>query len=310
MDSMSGAPPSAALSRERAIEIAGYVGAAVCLTASGIALSRSAGTGVQIVVDLITAAVLFGAGWGLADDLDAYRRMRSVFWFLSVFSVADFGSTLFGRAFGVSDAKTVGTLTALLAGAYALVLWWRLRRSLQAIAFLGSAYAVVLILVFPNPGVLLFGPPDFSVFAVFTWILGLVTVVAGLLGGFTPRKTTVAVGSAAAILGPLLFLVNGHDVLGEVLSLATAVALVLAGDIWQERVAAGLGIAGTLVVSSTLVSTNVHSQGPAIAVLVVGLVLLGGTILAARSAGPASPSMTADQGFSPPPQPPPPLPEP
>jgi hypothetical protein len=308
MDATPTTGSSLALRRESVIEIVAYVGAAGALTAAGIALGESASTGVQIAFDLITSAVLFAAGWALSEDVDIYARMRSIFWFLSVFGVIDLASTLFRDVFDLTTPRTVVGLTALVGVLYALVLWLLSRRSLQAIALVVSVYVVVLAAVFPSPDPLGSGVPDVTVLALVTLGLGLATVFAGLFGFVAPRKTTVALGSIAAIVGPLLFLANGHDVLAEVLSLLVAVFLMGAGDVWEERVAAGLGIAGLLVVTAVLVSTNVTEQGVAILVLVVGVVLLGGAILAARLAPPAVEAPPASSGE--PPLPPPPAPGP
>lgn len=315
--------PNPAVRRETVIEIVGYVAAAGALTAAGIALGASAGTGVQIAFDVITSAVLFAAGWALSDGVDIYARMRSIFWFLSVFGVIDLASTLFGQVFDVSGSRALVILTALVGVVYAVALWWISRRSLQAIALIVAAYVLVLAAVFPTPD-LASGVPDVTALALVTLALGLATVFAGLYGILSPRKTTVALGSIAAIVGPLLFLANGHDVLAEVLSLIVAVLLIGAGDVWGERVAAGLGIAGLLIVTAVLVSTNVSGQGAAIVVLVLGLVLLGGAILAARQGAPPagapgpSPAATGEPtvpggqpdvprgGPPPPPTPPPP----
>jgi len=306
MDATPTTGPSLALGRESVIEIVAYAGAAGALTAAGIALGGSASTGVQIAFDLITSAALFAAGWALSENVDIYARMRSIFWFLSVFGVIDLASTLFRDVFDLTTPRTVVGLTALVGVLYALVLWLLSRRSLQAIALVVSVYVVVLAAVFPSPDPLGSGVPDVTVLALVTLGLGLATVFAGLFGFVAPRKTTVALGSIAAIVGPLLFLANGHDVLAEVLSLLVAVFLMGAGDVWEERVAAGLGIAGLLVVTAVLVSTNVTEQGVAILVLVVGVVLLGGAILAARLAPPAVEAPPASSGEPPPPPPPPP----
>ncbi|HEV8681286.1 MAG TPA: hypothetical protein VGS09_00710 [Actinomycetota bacterium] len=74
---------SVVVGRVPLIEIAGYVGASLGLAAAGVVLGESAGEGVQIAFDLVTAAVLVAAGWALEPDADAYRRMRSVLWCFS-----------------------------------------------------------------------------------------------------------------------------------------------------------------------------------------------------------------------------------
>lgn len=269
------------VSRETVIEIVAYIGAAAGVTAAGIALGESAGTGVQAVFNLITAAVLFGAGWALVSELEVYRRMKSVFWFLSVFAVAGFAGVLFSQA--VDDPKNAVFLTALVVAVYSFGLWLASRRSLQVIALVLSVYVAVATLLFPDT-VVGFDPPDLTALALVTWIFGLAVVAAGALGVLSPRKTTMAIGSVMGIVGPLLFLVNGRQILGELLSLGTAVVLVAVGGVLAERVAVGVGIAGLLLLSAVIVANHVEDQGPAILVVVIGLLLLGGAIVAARAA--------------------------
>jgi len=68
----------------------------------------------------------------------------------------------------------------------------------------------------------------------------------------------------------------------------------------------GLGIAGTLIVSSTIVGNHVDDEGWAIAVLVVGLLLLGAAIVLARGMLGGPPALeTGEVPPAPPPAPPP-----
>src|SRR5438309_2761389 len=277
--------------REPIIEVAGYMGAAVSLAAAGIVLGDTAGSAVQILVDAITALVLLGAGVALSAESDSYRRMKSVFWFLSVFLMIDLAGTLFADTFGVTSPRVVVTLTGLVGAAYALALWWNSRRSLQVVALLLATYVALVGLVFPDVGGFIFGAPDVSGVGFMTWIFGGLVVAAGILGVLNPRKTAIVLGSIGAIFGPLLLLVGDKDVLGEILSIGSAVVLIFLGDAMEELVAAGPGIAGTLFTSAIIVSHHVTNLGPAVAVLVVGLVLLGGALAAARGlGGPAGPA--------------------
>jgi hypothetical protein len=268
------------VSREAVIEIAGYIGASVGIAAAGVVLGESAGNGVQVAFDLITAAILVGAGWALEPSRDAYRRMRSVLWFVSVFLVIDLGATLFGDAY--SNPKTVGILVALITAVYSFPLWWASRRSLQAIPLVLSVYVFLVALVFPNLSGILFGFPDFTGVAMITWFYGIALVAMGTFTLVAPRKTILVLGSIFAVGGPLLLLAGDSEVVGEILSLATAAALVLVGMWLAELAVSGLGIVGLLLASATIVGNHVEDQGPAIAVLLIGLLLLVGAIRAAR----------------------------
>jgi hypothetical protein len=285
--------------RESVGEIVGYLGAAAGLTGASIALgSSAASSGVQVVFNLVTAAVLFGAGAALGAEAGAYARMRSVFWFLSVFLIAGMVSTLLGPILDLS-VKTVVVLSALVSAAYSFGLWWVSRRSLQVLALILSLLVAVIAGVFPNVTGLS-GPPSLTGLAVTTWLFGGIVIAAGALGLLSPRRTTLAVGSVIAIVGPLFLLQGDTQILGEVLSLVTAVALVAAGAWFGELGMAGIGIAGILVAASAIVANHVHEQGPAIIVLLIGLVMVGVAIVLARTVQPP----TGLPAEAPPPAPP------
>jgi MFS family permease len=156
------------------------------------------------------------------------------------------------------------------------------RRSLQVLALILSLLVTVIALIFPDVTGLL-GPPSFTGVALVTWLFGGVVIAAGALGVLTPRRTTLAVGSVIAVLGPLFLLQSDTQVLGETLSLLTAVALLAAGAWFGELGMTGIGIAGILLASSAIVANHVREQGSAIGVLVVGLVMVGVAIVLART---------------------------
>lgn len=302
------------------IEFVGYVGAAVALTAASTVLGQEAGEGVRIVFDLITAGVLLAVGWAVGGRPEPYPRMQSVFWFVSVFAFVDLAGVVFGDVVDGLDERMTVFVVALLSALYAFALWWFLRRSLQALALLLTGYVAIVSLVVPDTvGAFIFGPPDLSTVGFVTWLLGAGLIVLGWLGWMTPRRTTMAVGSIFALFGPLLFLIGGERIVGELLALATAFALMAVGAWLGELSVTGLGIAGTLIVSSTIVANHVSDEGPAIAVLVLGLLLLGAAILVARGivggppalergeppAGPPAEPPAAPPGEPRPPGPPP-----
>ena len=270
------------LVRETIGEMVGYLGAAAGLTAASIALGEAASSSVQVVFNLVTGVVLFGAGLALGAEAGVWARMRSVFWFLSVFLIAGMVSVLLGPILELS-AKTVVILSGLISAVYSFGLWWMSRRSLQVLALILSLLVTIVALVFPDLTGPLFGPPNFTAVALVTWLFGGVVIAAGALGVLAPRRTTLAVGSVIAVLGPLFLLQGDTQVLGESLSLLTAVALLAAGALFGELGMTGIGIAGILVATSAVVANHVQEQGPAIVLLVVGLVMVGVAIVLARS---------------------------
>ncbi|HUG89144.1 MAG TPA: hypothetical protein VMP42_10330 [Actinomycetota bacterium] len=274
------------------VEFVGYAGAAVALAAASTALGGSTNEGVRIIFDLITAGVLLAAGLAIAGRPEPYPRMQSVFWFVSVLAVADLAGTLFGDVIGGLEGRMVVFVAGTVTAAYSFGLWWMLRRSLQAIALILSGYVAIIALVVPDGVGFIFGPPDLSAVGFVTWLLGGGIFVMGWLGWLMPRRTTLVLGSILALFGPLLFLIGGERVVGEILSLVTAFALMAAGEWIVERSVVGLGIAGTLIVSSTIVGNHVEDTGWAIVAVVIGLLLLGVAILLARGTpgGPRAPA--------------------
>lgn len=295
----AGAGP--AIPREILIEIVGYVGAALALTAAGVVLGESAGTGVQVAFDLLTIGVLFAAGWALGAEAEVLLRMKSVFWFLSVFAFTDLAGLFFGDVLDVSGRGLALAVGAAVTG-YALALWLLSKRTLQVVALFFAGAAFLLALVFPDVGLGLtpfgFSPPDLTGPSIAVWLYGWAWIGAALVGMIEPRNPSVVLGSIFAIFSPLLLSQSGNDVLGQILALASAAVILAMADRWFERGGAGLAIAGILFASALIVGTNVSEQGPAIVVLAVGLVLLGGAIVAVRSSRGA-----------PAPPPPPPMPE-
>lgn len=287
------------LARDVIGEVVGYLGAAAGLTAASIALgSSSSGTSVQVIFNLVTGLVLLGAGAAVGEEAPVYARMRSVFWFLSVFLIAGMVSTLLAATGGMSP-KTVVLLTGLSSAAYSFGLWWFSRRSLQALALILSLLFTVIALVFPDVTGLT-GPPSFTAMALVTWLYGGAVIAAGALGVLKPRRTTLAVGSIIAVLGPLFLLQSDTRALGEFLSLLTAVALLAAGAWFGELAVSGIGIAGILLSATTIVANHIDEQGPAIVVILIGLVMVGVAIVLARAGGPT----TATAVAPPPPAPP------
>lgn len=276
------------------VEFVGYAGAAVALTAALTVLGETVSEGVRIVFDLVTGAVLLGAGWAIAGRPEPNPRMQSVFWFVSVFAVVDLAGALFGEVIGGLDERMVVFVSGLIAAAYSFSLWWMLRRTLQALALIVSAWVAIVALVAPGPGTFIFGPPDLSAVGFVTWLIGAAVIVLGWLGWLAPRRTTLVVGSILALLGPLLFLIGGERIVGELLALATAFALMAAGEWLGERGVTGLGIAGTLIVASTIVANHVEGEGWAVGALILGLLLLGGAILFARGVG-GPPALESDE---------------
>jgi hypothetical protein len=286
VDSTPRSSVSALTVRMNVIEIVGYVGAAIGLSATGIALGGTSGTGVRIVTDLVIVGVLLFAGAAIGGRAhDRFLRMRSIFWFLSVLAFTQLAALVVVDGLDVRG-KSAPLLTAILVTAFGFALWTMSRRSLQVIAVLIAADIALLIAVFQEPGGFI-STPNLTPPAIASWLFGVAVLIAGARDVLTPRRSAMVVGGVIAILSPLFidydFIGGGSaSLVGEILALLTAFALLAVGETMGERPPAGLGIAGTLFVTAAIVGDNIHEQGPGIGALVAGLLLLAGAVFAIR----------------------------
>lgn len=262
-----------------------YLGAAVGVTAAGVVFGSPSVPGTRIVVDLVISAVLLAAGWVTITLDDGSARVRSVLWFLAMFSLTGLVVEVFGTEAGLRGRSLVAVAGATVSLS-AAVLWWFSRRSLQLIALFVASLVTVDALLFPFPAIgLNLVRPSFTSVAIFTWFFGALWILAGFVGLVRPRGTALVLGALAAISGPWLVQLTPDQVGGRIVSLVSAVVVLAVGELRSERALAGVGIAGTLIVSSVIVSSGGTEQGPAIVMLVVGSALLGIGLALIRLAG-------------------------
>jgi hypothetical protein len=217
-----------------------------------------------------------------------------------------------GDALGV-HGRGGAVLTGLLATGFAAFLWWTSKGSLQAVAMILFAWITLIQLVMEE------GSTNFTRVGVTTWLFGVAVLVAGGTGLLLPRRTAYSLGAIGAVLlGPVL-IGSSFDLFGGasgpatgalVLGFVMAVVLVFVGDATGEGVASGFGIAGIVFHALVLVGQKVNDQGPAIAVLIIGLVVLGAAILLAGGRLPGLTTMMGGGAPPAPPMPPAPPPEP
>ena len=276
-----------AVTIETAVEILGYLGAAVGVAATLVAAGQvqDLSEGGALAITLVVAAGLLGAGYlfGLRP-LERGQRMRSVLWFGAAEAWAVGVTVLIGEIVGL-DGRGGAIVSSLLGLAIGAALWWQLRRSLQEIFLFLAILAVLVSLVFPETS--FFGVPDLTGMAMLIWAFGCVWLFLATRRIVEPVRTGMVLGSIAAIVGPLVF--TRTRIAGEVLSLVTAAGLLVLGEWLGERAVQGLGIAGLLLVSAGVVVEHVgDSTGGAIAALVAGILLLA-LALFASGMGPRRP---------------------
>ena len=298
------------------IQVAGFVAAAVALSATGIALGAAESSDARIVSDLLSLVVLLAAGWAIAlTPSDQYSRMRSVFWFFAVDSFGNLAGTFVGDTLNL-DGKAAVFTTGLLVALFAAAVWWISKRSLQAVALLLAVYLTVLALVFPDTSSLnplglasgnLGGSFDLTGVGLVAWLLGLAIIAVSLLGLFEPKRTGITLGCLGAVFGPILIdfdffkLISSTQFpwIGITIGLATGIGLLLVGEYKAERIASGFGIGASFFYASALVSDEVNGKGPGVVVMLLGLAVLAAVVLWARGAiagPPIPPAPTAPAG--------------
>jgi hypothetical protein len=295
------------------IELVAYAGAAAALVATLIAVGQAEGLGEvgNLVVALAITAVLVGAGLAIpGDSPDAFRRMHGVLWFAATIAwgiaVDQFLSTVI-ELDPQSDVR--GILIGIVTTAGAVILWLRLRRSLQLIALFGTSVATIsALLELTAEG---FQPADPTVSAVVFWVFGIAWGLASDRALLQPLRTGLVLGALTAIIAPYALATPRFDLsqttitIAAVWSFATSALALAFGTVRGDRAVQGIAVAGIIVGAGVIVGNNVaDSDAATIVALVVGLALLGAALVAIRGTRPASrPPAWAPQ--SPPPPPPP-----
>jgi drug/metabolite transporter (DMT)-like permease len=303
MDAESPTRPRPPIHKETLVEILGYAGgvAAVAGTVATFSGRTTLSETATIALMLAVTAVLVAAGAAIGGrGPDGYQRLRSVLWFVSVESFGQ-AAGLFWVTIAHVGGRTAGLLSALSIAVVALVLWVRLRRSLQQIAFFIAAISVVVLLIVPNSFSDL---TDLTTPLLVVWLSGVVWLVLGSIGIVQPARTARVTGAIVALLGTA-YLLNVSFTIGLTLLALTAIGLMAVGEAEGDRAVAGLGIVGVLVSATEAVTRATSSSagfGIPVLAIVVGLVVLGAAILMIRAG--------AREGSSPateaPPIPPPP----
>lgn len=285
---LQGEPGSTA--RGLVAEALGYVGAALAVVA-GLLLTPQFWSDLQswahAAILAVVAVSLFVAGQVVTShEPGPARRLSSFLWLLSVVAVAGTAGIVFNEIVAV-DRDLVALGMALPTAAWAGVLWrWR-PRALQELA---TGVAVIAT------GIGLLGAIDPSLVdfsGLLIWAIGVAWLLLAWGNVVAPVAPAWVFGGVAALFGPLVIfeVIRWESLLG----LATAGGLVAAGVLWRRTVVLGLGVAGVFVyVPTTVFSFFGEALGAPLALLVVGVVLVAGSVRLLRlrsglTADPATP---------------------
>jgi hypothetical protein len=265
--------------RPLVVEGLGYLGAVLAVVAGFVALRQlwpgfppSAG----LAFAAAAAVVLLLAGINLRTDRQpAFGRLRSVLWLTSAASLAATVGLATDPDFGNLSSISSLLVTEAAFTAYAVVLWWRSRATLQHLAAFAGAAALTgtaIAQVWSGPANWL---PGLGV-----WVLSLAWMVAVNRGNLAPQTA----GYAAAGIGLLVGAQLTMDLAaGQVLAVLTVAGFIVAGVMLHRLLLLGLGAVGALwLLPQTAARYLAGGAWAATAVFLVGLVLLGIALWLAR----------------------------
>jgi len=275
---MEGGGAERAGRRAVAVEILGYVGGVLALVA-GIVLGAESwaqiGRWGRVAVLGAVVAALLGAGWRLrADDGRVLPRLASVLWLAAVAAWAGLLAVLLGdRADQALDNPSllVAGGSLVLAG----VLWALERRALQQIGLFVTAIATILA---AGDGL---GWAWDTVAGLGLLGLGSAWLALGRRHLLQPRRTAEALGALGVVSGPEVLYAAGSE--GWLwVGLAVALGLLVAGSMLARPVLLGVGAAALVLFVSEVAGTYWRSLGAPLAILLVGLGLVGAAVLLSR----------------------------
>jgi hypothetical protein len=283
-------------------EAAAYAGLSFALVGVFALVDRAdPAPGVSLAVALALTAGLLAAGALVGeDDAAAHQRLRSVLWFGALFAWSIAVSELLNEVLDLDATRASPRLLALLNSALvlaaAVVLWLRLRRTLQHLAMFGSLSGLVSTLVFFPEGP--FVTPDPTGLAVVNWVLGAAWIGLAWRGAVEPRGTGFVLGALWLAFSPLLLLIppasfsDGVRATTELWTLASGALVLAAGSVVASRGVEGIGIVAMLVGAAALSADQIASRdlGGSAAALAIGLALLGGGVGAIRAGRRSAPT--------------------
>jgi hypothetical protein len=266
------------------IELLGYCGIAAGLYGTGALLAETSGDpqNTVMITSLVLAAVFLAAGALIGVGApDRLERMRSACWFASVIGFLAF----LGFAMEPNDKGGIALLLGLSA-VYALLLWSFSPRLLQQFLFFNLALSTIAVLVgLPDLSGLLFGPPDLTGIALVFWIGGALWFALGYVGLVRPPRSAMVIGLLFGLEG-LFLLAQDEPELAFTLVLASSAVCVYLGGLRGDRAVTGVAVVGLLIGTvGVLGALEVEGTAQGLLTMLIGVVLLGLAVWAARDTG-------------------------
>jgi len=274
------APGAASRRLPLVVEALGYLGAVFALVAGFIAVRQIWPTipaSVELAFTGVAATALLLAGVMLRTlDHEAFGRLRSVVWLTSTVSLAAAVGLLTGPQFWDLGPAGRPLVAEAVVTAYAVILWWHSRATLQHLAmFAGTAALLGTGIAQIWPSIILWG------YGFGLWALSLLWGIGALRGYLAPRTA----GYAAAGIGLLVGAQLTMDLpAGQALAVMTVAGLLAAGVALRRVLLVGLGAFGAIgILPQVAVRYLARGAGAAAAIFAVGLVMLGVALWLAKA---------------------------
>lgn len=259
------------------VEVVGYVGAALALSAAGLILGeywdRVTTWGQVALLALVTAIVLLG-GALLRDRTDpAVRRLVSLLWFAASVGTALTVGVAFETGLDSADRDTALAISLAVLG-ISLVVYRQRPAVLQQVALAVGVGGVALSgLSYPQAEV------DPLFFGLMLWSLGVAWLLLVHGRWLEPERTAQVMGALAVGIGSQVATAGDSPGFGLLIGLASTVSLIALSLSTASLLLLGMAVVGVVVfVPQTIFHFFGDSLGAPIALLVTGLVLVVGAV--------------------------------
>ena len=262
------------------VEALGYLGTIAAVVAGLIATRQlwpTVSASAVLIFAGVAATVLLLAGATLrTDDSPPFARLRNVLWFTSTVSEAVFAGLLTGPRFLNLGPAAEPLVAEAAVAAYAAILWWRCRATLQHVAAFGVTAALVMTgIAKASPDIRPWG------LGLGLWVLSLLWIRMVHRGILVPRTAGYVVTGVGLLVGAQLTMGTAA---GQALAVATAAGLLTAGVVLNRVPLLGLGAIGAIATLPQVLARYLPTGAatPA-AVFAIGLVMLGVALWLARA---------------------------
>lgn len=271
--------------RALAAEVIGYVGVGIAASAAWLALEQywaDVETWARLLLVVTATGFAALAAWATSDATDdALHRLAALLWAAALAGTGAVAVLGAGEAADLASQNVLLVAGLVTVPAAAALLWWR-RTSLQALALLGAVVVLAIGVVSQYDHL------SSDVVGTTLWgVGGCWTLLA--LGNVVPAPRPVL------FAGPLVALVGAQLMVddwtaGRWLGLCTAAILLAGSAVLRAPALAIVGLPGLFVFTGELVAAMttrggepvVPRVGLVLALVVVGLGLLAGAVIAAR----------------------------